>query len=159
MGAAPQRSPMMIQSHVLAAVLLGLIISRWRAFAPRDWALALGFSVAIDLDHALQFPTYLATHGTAGLTPTTMLHWGHAWQGLMHTPWALVLVIPFALYYRSTLPFVFWGLHMVQDYVIATRFVVWGSTLEWVIDAALLLPVVTMFAWTITRPRARLAPQ
>lgn len=138
---------MMIQSHFLAAVLLGLILSRWRAFTPRDWALALGFSVVIDLDHLLQFPAYLATHGTAGLTPSTMLKWGHAWQGLMHTPWALALVLPFAIYYRSVVPVLFWGLHMVQDYVIAARFVVWGSGLEWIIDAALLLAVLGVFVW------------
>lgn len=138
---------MMVQSHFLAAVLLGLIISRWRAFTPRDWALALGFSVAIDLDHVLQFPAYLATHGTAGLTPATMLHWGHAWQGIMHSPWALVLVVPITVYYKSALPVVFWGLHMVQDYVVAARFVVWGSTTEWVIDAALLALVVAAFVW------------
>lgn len=138
---------MMLQSHVLAALLLGLVLSRWKRFTPRDWALALGFSAAIDLDHLVQMPMFLATHGTAALTsPGTMLSWGHAWQGIMHTPWALVLVIPFMVGFRSAWPLVFWLLHMFQDFVIAAKYVVWGSAMEWWIDLGLVALVALVFA-------------
>ena len=137
---------MMLPSHFLAAVLLGLLASKWRAFTRQQWALALGFSVAIDLDHLVQVPAYLALHGVRNFSVTAMIHWGHAWQGFMHTPWALALVIPAMLVWRSWVPLVFWGLHMFQDFVIATRFVVFGSLMEWGVVAALLL-VVAALLW------------
>ena len=129
---------MMLPSHLLATLLVGLVVSRWRQFSPGDWALALGFSVAIDLDHVLQAPAYLATHGgLRGLQAGTILRWGHDWQGFMHTWWALALVVPAMLLWRSWIPLAFWGLHMFQDFVIAARFVVFGSPEEFVIMAIL----------------------
>lgn len=133
---------MMLPSHLLATVLVGLVASRlWRPFTRTQWALALGFGVVIDVDHLLQVPAYLALHGAAALSPAQMLHWGSAWQGFMHTPWALVLVAPAALLCRSVVPFAFWGLHMAQDFVIARHYVPWGGPLEWAIVAALLAAV------------------
>ena len=133
---------MMLPSHLLASLLLGLLLCRVRPFEARDWALALGFGVAIDLDHLLQFPSYVATHGVAALSPTAMLQWGGAWQGFMHGPWALALVVPAMLAFRSPLPLVFWGLHMVQDFVIARHYVHFGGPVEWGIVALLLAAVV-----------------
>jgi hypothetical protein len=143
---------MMFPSHLLAALILGLLISRRRAFSRRDWALALGFGVVIDLDHLLQFPRYLMTHGVAALQPTTMAHWGHEWQGFMHTPWALVLVLPATVYWRTWIPAVFWGLHMFQDFIVATRLVVFGSAQEWVVVAAL-AAIVAALLWADRRRR------
>jgi hypothetical protein len=140
---------MMVQSHLLGALLLGLVVSRARPFAPRDWALALGFAVAIDLDHLVQVPAYLLSHGgfAALAHPTTMIHWGASWQGFMHSWWALTLVVPATLLFRSWVPAAFWGLHMFQDYVIAKRFVVFGSAQEFAIDIILLAVVMALFAW------------
>ena len=133
---------MMLPSHLLASLLLGLLMARVRPFEARDWALALGFGVAIDLDHLLQFPAYVATHGTAALAPTAMMQWGGAWQGFMHGPWALALVVPAILVFRSPIPLVFWGLHMVQDFVIARHYVHFGGPVEWAIVGALLAAVL-----------------
>lgn len=127
----------MLPSHLLASLLLGLLLARFRPFEARDWLLAVGFGVAIDADHLLQFPAYVATHGTAALTPTAMLHWGGAWQGFMHTGWALLLVLPAMLVFRSWLPLVFWGLHMVQDFVVARHYVHFGGVGEWVVVGAM----------------------
>ena len=133
---------MMLPSHLLATLLLGLVVCRvWRPFTRTQWLLAIGFGVAIDVDHLIQVPAYLAMHGTAALAPGQMLQWGAAWQGFMHTPWALLLVAPLALLYRSIVPFAFWGLHMAQDFVIARHYVPWGGPLEWAIVAALLAAV------------------
>ena len=137
---------MMLPSHLLAAVLLGLVVSRWRRFSRKEWALALGFSVAIDIDHLLQVPAYVATHGTAGLRAATIVHWGPAWQGFMHTPWGLLLVVPACVAWRSWVPAVFWGLHMFQDFVVAARFVVFGSPTEFAIVGALAV-VVGALLW------------
>jgi hypothetical protein len=128
---------MMLPSHLLASLLLGLLLARSRPLEARDWLLALGFGVVIDLDHLLQLPAYVATHGTAALTPTAVLHWGGAWQGFMHTGWALLLVVPAMLVFRSWLPLVFWGLHMLQDFVVARHLVRFGGPIEWLIVALL----------------------
>lgn len=132
----------MLPSHLLATLLLGLVAARlWRPFTRTQWALAVAFGVVIDLDHLVQLPAYVALHGAAGLAPGEMLTWGSAWQGVMHTPWALLLVAPAALLFRSLVPLAFWGLHMVQDFVIARHYVRWGGPEEWLIVAALALAV------------------
>lgn len=148
---------MMLPSHLLGTLLVGALVSWVRPLRPREWLLALGFGVAIDLDHALQFPVYVATHGMAGLGPAAMLQWGGAWQGFMHTPWALALVVPACVAYRTWVPAAFWGLHMVQDFVVARHYVVFGSPFEWAIDAALLALVAALF-WAEHRRHGAGAP-
>lgn len=129
---------MMLPSHLLACVLAGLLVSRIRPFGRREWALALGFGVVIDLDHLLQFPLYLQAHGLAALDPAQMSAWGGAWQGFMHDPQVAPYVIGVAsLVARSWIPAAFWGLHMFQDFVIARHYVVFGSGVEWAIVAGL----------------------
>ena len=137
---------MMFPSHLLGTLLVaGLVSLLWRPLAPRHWLLALGFGVVIDLDHLLQVPAYVAAHGLDGLTPATMLAWGGAWQGFMHTPWALALVAPAMLLFRSLAPLAFWGLHMFQDFVVARHLVPFGSALEWGVVAALAAAVAAVF--------------
>jgi hypothetical protein len=125
---------MMVQSHLLATLLLGLVAG---LRSRRDWALAVGFGVAMDLDHLLQVPAYVATHRAAALDVGAAVRWGHEWQGFMHTPWALALVLPATLLWRSWIPLAFWALHLVLDFVVATRLVVFGSWQEYAVDAAL----------------------
>lgn len=137
---------MMISSHLLASLLLGIALSQWRRFTPRDWALAVGFGVAIDLDHLLQLRQYILSHGgLRGMHAATIVHWGASWQGFMHTPLALALVVPACLLFRTLVPAAFWGLHMFQDFVIARSYVVFGSPEEMVIDVALLALVIAGF--------------
>lgn len=138
---------MMLPSHLLATLIGCALLGLIRPIGPKGWVLALSFGVAIDLDHFLQFPAYVASHGWSGLTPASMLQWGASWQGFFHTPWALVLVVPACLAFWSVAPLAFWGLHMVQDFVIARHFVRFGSALEWAIDLVLLVT----FAWLVVR--------
>lgn len=128
---------MMLPSHLLATVLLALLLARRRPFRAKDWLLALGFGVAIDLDHLLQIPAYVMAHGAAALTPGEMMRWGGAWQGFLHTPWALLPVLGAAAWFRSWWPPVFWGLHMVQDFVVARHYVHFGGPVEWLVVALL----------------------
>lgn len=128
---------MMFPSHLLATLIGCMLLSFVRPMSPRDWLLALGFGVAIDFDHLLQIPRYVATHGWSHLQPATILHWGGAWQGFMHTPWALLVVVPACFVFSSFIPAAFWGLHMVQDFVVARHFVVFGSPTEWAIIGVL----------------------
>ena len=134
---------MMFPSHLLATLLGCALLALVRPVSPREWLLAVSFGVLIDLDHVLQFPAYVATHGWSAATPAAMLEWGGAWQGFMHTPWALALVLPACFVFTSWFPLAFWGLHMVQDFVIARHLVRFGGPIEWAIDVAL-LAVLTM---------------
>ena len=149
---------MMLPSHLLATLLVASLASWWRPWPRAKWGLAVLFGVAIDLDHALQFPAYVATHGAAGLTPASMLHWGAAWQGFMHAPWALLPVAGACLALRTRVPAAFWGLHMAQDFVVARHFVVWGSALEWAIVLGLLVSWLGV-EWGRRATLARRAPR
>ncbi|HEX2023033.1 MAG TPA: helix-turn-helix domain-containing protein [Candidatus Thermoplasmatota archaeon] len=137
---------MMFPSHLLATLLIGLLVSRVRPFDARDWALAVGFGVVIDLDHLLQIPAYVATHGLAALRPAEMMAWGAGWQGFMHTPWALLVVAAATLAFWTWIPFAFWSLHMFQDFVVARHWVRYGSPTEVAITVAL-ATVVAALAW------------
>ena len=127
----------MLPSHLLATLLGCALLSMARPLAPRQWLLAIAFGVVIDLDHLLQVPAYIAANGVSDLTPGAILAWGGAWQGFMHTPWALALVVPAMLLFRSWMPLAAWGLHMVLDFVVARHFVRFGGPLEWAIVGAL----------------------
>lgn len=127
---------MMLPSHLLATLLLGLLLSRLvrRPFGARDWLLAVGFGVAIDVDHLLQVPRYVMENGWGTfLRPAEMMAWGSQWQGFMHSAWALPLVVGATVAFRSPWPALFWGLHMVLDFVVARHYVRFGSGVEWVI--------------------------
>lgn len=138
---------MMFPSHLLGALLVGGLLSRVRPFRPRDWQLALAFAVAIDLDHLVQIPAYVASHGVAGATPAAMLRWGDSWQGFMHDAlWGSLATLGAAVFFRSLVPVGFWLLHMLQDFVIATDYVVFGSLAEWIVIGALALAVGFVFA-------------
>lgn len=138
---------MMFPSHLLATLLVCAGISTFFPLSAKHWALALLFGVAIDLDHLIQIPAYVATHGFQSMTPGEIARWGGNWQGFMHTPWAVLLVIPACLLFASWMPAVAWSLHMFQDFVVATRWVVFGSAMEWAIVAIL----VALFAAVIVR--------
>jgi hypothetical protein len=153
---------MMAQTSLLAAALLGLAWARGVAKRPlgrTEWTLAVAFAVLIDLDHLENLPRYLATHGgVRAFDATTALHWGMQWQGFLHTPWALVLVVPACLVFRSLVPAAFWGLHMVLDFVVATKLVVWGSADEWLLDAALAVALAVVLALSLAGARRSHAP-
>lgn len=128
---------MMLPSHLLATLLGCALLAMVRPMPAREWLLALAFGVVIDLDHLLQFPAYIASHGWSALTPGAILAWGGEWQGFLHTAWGLALVVPAMFVFGSWIPLAAWGLHMVLDFVVARHLVPFGGPLEWVIIGAL----------------------
>lgn len=148
---------MMMPSHLLGALVLALLwgLVRGRSFGRAEWLLALGFGVVMDLDHFLAAPAYFLAHGAAGLAPATFFAHGAAWQGFMHTPWALALVVPAVVWWRSIIPAAFWGLHMFQDFVVASHWVVWGSPMEFAIVLALTLVAAGLWRVTLVREQAQ----
>ncbi len=140
---------MMFPSHLLATILVALVISRLIRLTPGHWTLAILFGVVIDVDHALNFPRYVMAHGgilQADFSVATMSAWGSNWQGFMHTTWAVPVVIAACLLAKHAVPAVFWGLHMVQDFVIARHFVTFGGSVEWIIIGALAASIVGTLA-------------
>lgn len=129
---------MMFPSHLLATLLGCALLSLARPLGPREWLLALAFGVLIDLDHLLQIPAYIAANGWSQLTPAAITQWGNAWQGIMHTPWALLLILPTMILLGSWMPLAAWGLHMILDFVVARHLVHFGGPLEWTIIATML---------------------
>lgn len=150
MSVHPQPA-MMLPSHLAATLILGFVLARWFPFDARAWILALAFGVAIDVDHLFQIPRYLATQvpqqGLAALNPAAILHYGAAWQGVFHNPlWGTVIVLAACLATWSLVPLVFWGLHMVLDFVVARHYVVFGSPTEFGVLAGM-LAVLAALAW------------
>lgn len=140
---------MMFPSHLLATLLVALLLARVRPFEPRDWALALAFGVAVDLDHLLQIPRYAASHGGVAslLRVGDVVRWGGDWQGFMHGPWAVLVVLVVSVAFATWIPVAFWGLHMFQDFVVARHLVVFGGPVEWAVVAALAATVLAVLAW------------
>ncbi len=138
---------MMSISHLLAVLLLAYVTARFREWTVEDTWLALGFGWLIDLDHAVQVPVFVGSHDLTAMSLDQALSWGSAWQGAMHTPWGLVVVIAAVVTYRSWVPALFWFLHMVQDFYIATEWVVFGSPLEWAIVALMAGSLATIAVW------------
>lgn len=150
---------MMLPSHLLATITLGLLLSRLRPFEAKEWALAFAFGVLVDLDHLLQVPRYAATHGGVASLANVgdVLRWGADWQGFFHTPWAALVVALACLGSASWVPAVFWGLHMVQDFVVARHLVPFGGGVEWAIVAALAASVLGLLALDHRAHAARVA--
>lgn len=138
---------MMFPSHLLATLLLGAALHRVRPMRPRDWQLAITFGVLMDLDHAARFPAFVAAEGwRAVLDPWHMLQWGNEWRGVMHEPMiGGAVAVGAAVVFRSAAPVAFWGLHMVQDFVVARHYVAFGSVEEWAIIGLLLTAALAVF--------------
>lgn len=139
----------MLPSHLAATLILGFLLARVVPWDARAWLLAIVFGVVIDIDHLLEVPRYLLTqvptHGMAALAPSAILQHGAAWQGIFHNPlWGSLIVVAASLLLWSWIPLVFWGLHMVLDFVVARHYVVFGSPTEFAVLAAMLAVLVPL---------------
>lgn len=77
-----------------------------------DIALAYGFGVALDVDHALKLPLYLKKNG---LKNEKFYHWRTSLQ----EPVSLLWIVPLSFFIRSIIPVIFFIPHLVLDYLVS----------------------------------------
>lgn len=113
----------MLFTHLAATLLLAWIGSRvipgWDA---RAWMLAILFGVAIDVDHLLEVPAYLAQEvprqGWGALSPWSLKAHGAGWISVLHSPFGGALALSVAVIFQSPAPFAAWLLHKWMDWTI-----------------------------------------
>ena len=101
-------------THLAFAVLLGMLLNMNRD----EWFVALTFGVLIDADHLFAAPRYISDNGWAALLrPSWDDGSGLPWRSLMHYPVGAFVVVPLAVGWRLMIPLVFWGSHLLLDYL------------------------------------------
>jgi hypothetical protein len=98
---------MTIVTHILATTLgvqaMGL--------GGRDAALAFGFGVGVDVDHALKAPLYLRAVGLRDRR-------GYYWRSSLQEPVALLWIVPLCWFLGTVVPLVFFAIHVAMDYSV-----------------------------------------
>jgi len=161
---------MMLPTH-LAATLVGcLLLARWRGLDREGWTLALLFGVAIDVDHLLEVPAYLAAawpaRGLAAFSPGALAGHGAGWHSIFHAPAFGLVVAAVAIGLRTAVPLAAWALHQTMDWAVGAG-VGFATPAEFALLAALLAALAflardhvrrTWPGWTVARwARASLA--
>jgi hypothetical protein len=101
-------------THLAVAVLLGLLLNLDR----NEWVAALSFGVLIDADHLFGIRRYVADNGyTAILSPTWDDGSGLPWKSAFHYPEGSFVVGYLSIGSRLFYPFIFWGIHLVMDWL------------------------------------------
>jgi hypothetical protein len=94
-------------THILATTLgaqaLGL--------EGRELVLAYGFGVGVDVDHAIKAPFYLRHVGLRDKR-------GYYWRSSLQEPVALCWIVPLCFFLGTTLPIVFFAIHVALDYSV-----------------------------------------
>ncbi|MGQ9586759.1 MAG: hypothetical protein ACUVT7_00010 [Thermoplasmata archaeon] len=105
---------MLAVTHLIVSLLLIQLFLLDR----NDAFVALLFGVFIDVDHILGLKDYVQANGfSAVLDFDSLSHAEGHWKSLMHSPTAVAIVAPLALASRLAIPLVFWGVHILMDYV------------------------------------------
>jgi len=105
---------MLATTHLIASLLLIQLMSLDR----NDAFVALLFGVFIDVDHFFGLKDYVAANGASGLFHLEdLMHPEGQWKSLLHSPMAAVVVGQVSVASRLAIPVLFWGAHLVMDYV------------------------------------------
>lgn len=105
---------MLAITHVVATLLLIELLHLDRLEAQ----VAFVFGVLIDLDHLFGAVQYGRAHPWwTFLDPEALYNADVAWKSLVHKPIAFAIVAPLAQGWRFLLPMVFWGVHVLMDFV------------------------------------------
>jgi len=105
---------MLAVTHLIVSLLLIQLFLLDR----NDAFVALLFGVLIDVDHVLGLKNYAQANGLAAMLDfDSLMHADGHWKSLMHNPIAVAIVAPLAFAYRMAIPLVFWGVHILMDYV------------------------------------------
>lgn len=108
---------MLATTHLIASLLLIQLMSLDR----NDAFVALIFGVFIDVDHFFGLREYISSNGISSLANIQdLMHPEGQWKSLLHSPVAAVVVGQASVASRLAIPFIFWGTHLVMDYVQET---------------------------------------
>jgi hypothetical protein len=98
---------MTIVTHFLATTLgaqaLGL--------QGQDRALAYAFGMGVDIDHAVKAPFYLRAIGLKDKR-------GYYWRSSLQEPVALLWIVPLCFFLGTTVPILFFAIHVAMDYSV-----------------------------------------
>ncbi len=75
-------------------------------------ALAYGFGVAVDVDHALKAPFYLRAVGLRDRR-------GYYWRSSLQEPVAFLWIAPLCLWLGTAVPLLFFAIHLLMDYSVS----------------------------------------
>jgi hypothetical protein len=75
-------------------------------------ALAYGFGVAVDVDHALKAPFYLRAVGLRDQR-------GYYWRSSLQEPVAFLWIAPLCLWLGTAVPLLFFAIHLLMDYSVS----------------------------------------
>jgi len=105
---------MLAVTHLIVSLLLIYLLTLDR----NDAFIALLFGVFIDLDHLFGLKEYAEARGIEALFDVEALsNPGGQWKSMMHSPIAVMVVGPVATASRLAIPLIFWGMHVLMDYV------------------------------------------
>jgi hypothetical protein len=99
---------MKIFTHILATTLGVQALD----LHGRDAALAYGFGVAVDVDHALKAPFYLRAVGLRDQR-------GYYWRSSLQEPVAFLWIAPLCLWLGTAVPLLFFAVHLLMDYSVS----------------------------------------
>jgi len=99
---------MTILSHVLVTALGVNILN----LAGNDVLYAYTFGVLPDLDHIVKIPNYLKDNGFKFVRK-------YPWRTFLQEPVMLLPIAVFSLVVASFVPFLFFGIHLLLDYLIS----------------------------------------
>jgi hypothetical protein len=77
----------------------------------RDAWLAYGFGMGVDVDHVVKAPYYLRAVGLRDKR-------GYYWRSSLQEPVALCWIVPLCFFLGTTLPIVFFAMHVALDYSV-----------------------------------------
>ena len=98
---------MTIFTHALAT-MLGVQVMDLHG---SDRALAVGFGMGVDVDHAVKAPFYLRAVGLRDKR-------GYYWRSSLQEPIALLWIVPLCVFLGSVVPIVFFAIHVALDYSV-----------------------------------------
>ncbi len=104
-------------THIVVTLFLTQLMSLDR----NDAFIAMLFGVGIDVDHLFGLAKYTESNGlTAVFDLHRLMSPGGQWKSLLHAPIAAAVVMPLSFAFRLAVPFVFWGVHLLMDFVEQT---------------------------------------
>ncbi len=105
---------MLAITHLAISLLLIQLLS----LDKNDAFIALMFGVVIDVDHLFGLNSYARTNGIASILDfDSLMNAGGQWKSLLHNPISVMIVGPISVGSRMAIPLIFWGVHILMDWL------------------------------------------